>query len=139
MTGGRRRPNKRGSRIGTDSIPRRLRALGFATYREYLASAHWAQVRAQFFARTIKRCCRVCGCIERLALHHRTYRRLGREQMGDLILLCGDCHREVHSLPGQSLWINTEYLIRKRGRPAVVVPVWSVTYGPDNGERPPWE
>lgn len=32
-----------------------------------------------------------------LEVHHATYERLGCEAVGDLLAICGDCHREVTS------------------------------------------
>lgn len=29
-------------------------------------------------------------------MHHKTYKRLGKERLTDLILLCEDCHLELH-------------------------------------------
>lgn len=129
--------SKHGCKTGTDSIPRRLSALGYKSYREYLASPHWAEKRQRFSDRTPKHCkaCGATGC--RLSVHHRTYKRLGREKLADLAFLCDDCHGKVHRFGGQNIWANTEFLIKMKGLPSGTVPTVSVTTrGSDEGA--PW-
>ena len=41
------------------------------------------------------KCC-VCGNLNDLEVHHKTYKRLGREKLSDLVLLCKYCHKELH-------------------------------------------
>lgn len=38
--------------------------------------------------------CEDCGVTRALELHHKTYERLGEEEMGDVELLCRRCHGE---------------------------------------------
>jgi hypothetical protein len=67
---------KHGGR-GVSSIPSRLAELGFASYREYLASDHWADVRARFSRSKLvtrdaagRLCC--AGCLQsdiKIAVH----------------------------------------------------------------------
>src|SRR5262249_9373679 len=54
--------------------------------------------------------CERCGGAERpLQLHHRHYGSLGREEPGDLELLCDKCHRDVHyDLLGHFWWDENE-------------------------------
>jgi hypothetical protein len=71
-------------------------------YRNYIASHAWrsnpARLSELAFARDRCRLCYVrASATCRLEVHHSTYRRLGREARGDLIALCGACHREVES------------------------------------------
>lgn len=72
----------------------RLNELG-VTYKEYLESAHWADVRKRFYQHNAKQC-RVCQTTNDIHLHHRTYKNLGREKMSDLVPLCGAHHDELH-------------------------------------------
>ena len=65
-------------------------------YVTYMASPEWKALREKVYARDNHRCCR-CGSQEKLQVHHLTYVRLGRERMGDLITLCGSCHRKEHA------------------------------------------
>ena len=67
---------------------------GYESYEEYLHSAHWYSVKAAYRASSRPQ---TCPCGEtRVDLHHRTYRRLGREALADLIPLCRDHHYDVH-------------------------------------------
>ena len=72
----------------------RLRALGFRKYEDYLKSPHWKL----FSACEKRRTCYCCGRRGRLQLHHVTYDRLGRERPGDVVTLCGRCHKACHVL-----------------------------------------
>jgi hypothetical protein len=81
----------------------RLRKLGL-TYREYLRSEHWRNTRASYRASGLPQACLVCGA-SKVNLHHRTYQRLGRESLTDLVPLCRPCHRSVH----EYLWANPGY------------------------------
>jgi hypothetical protein len=87
---------------GTSSVSARVYMLGMRVYTEYLASAHWADVRMRWKASNMFRgwVCSSYGCDskEGLSLHHWTYVRLGREQLSDLILVCRDCHKRIHQL-----------------------------------------
>lgn len=60
-------------------------------YRMYLESDQWkdfaGRVREWWDYR-----CAICNSESGLEVHHRTYERLGREQMNDCILLCAKCH-----------------------------------------------
>jgi hypothetical protein len=38
----------------------------------------------------------VCKVTHRLHVHHTTYKNLGNEQLNELLVLCGECHRQVH-------------------------------------------
>jgi hypothetical protein len=55
--------------------------------------------------------CWCCGAAEEvLDLHHKTYKRLGKERLTDLCRLCRYCHKQVHQLAtgkGLSLWTAT--------------------------------
>jgi 5-methylcytosine-specific restriction endonuclease McrA len=75
---------------------RRVKALGFVDYGEYLNSELWAEARKRYFASALPKTCMGCGT-NRITLHHRTYIRLGCERPTDLIPLCWDCHKKVHN------------------------------------------
>jgi hypothetical protein len=136
---------------GVMSIPGRLQALGYETYRGYLKSTHWADVRSRFFrSKLVSRttegriCCGACGkCDVRLSVHHRTYKRLGREWMMDLMMVCDDCHSEVHKMYG-SLWGNTKLLAKNKGRQLshlqTIPKIFSdETFGSPADEKLPWK
>jgi hypothetical protein len=73
----------------------RLDRLGVPGYDAYLRSDLWLDFRKKFFSSKAPKACAVCGAA-RVQLHHRTYERLGREKIGDVIPLCDDHHRAVH-------------------------------------------
>jgi len=66
-------------------------------YAEYLQSPQWQETRRRFWASRYPKRCHACSRDDvPLDLHHRTYKRLGRERLSDLILLCRSCHDETH-------------------------------------------
>ena len=73
------------------------------TYRDYIASAAWRSnpVRLAELAAAAGHC-RLCfeaaSSSSPLQVHHATYVRLTREASGDLIALCGRCHRDVEDI-----------------------------------------
>jgi 5-methylcytosine-specific restriction endonuclease McrA len=78
-------------------LERRVKELGYLSYRHYLRSEHWSRVRI----RQIKEkgyICELCKSRNKLALHHKTYERLGAELVEDLQWLCRGCHRKVHNI-----------------------------------------
>ena len=67
------------------------------SYQDYLLSDHWKDVRRRFWASKLHNgSCFVCSSKDKLQVHHKSYKRIGKEKMGDLILLCGKCHKETH-------------------------------------------
>ncbi len=71
-------------------------------YKEYIKSEDWQDVRRRYFASKLwKVQGKKCYCCEErkpVDLHHKTYKRLGYERLGDLIAICRDCHNETHEL-----------------------------------------
>ena len=65
-------------------------------YRNYLRSEHWQQVKDAIKLRD--RCCQLCTSFLNLEVHHKTYKNKGNEleNLGDLVLLCSNCHTKVH-------------------------------------------
>lgn len=68
-------------------------------YRDYLKTEHWQQTRQEVIKK-FGRHCYVCGSSERINIHHKTYGRkdhgLGNELVGDLCVLCEECHYLSH-------------------------------------------
>lgn len=96
----------------------RLAELGYRSYRDYLAGEHWQDVRARYRASKLSKngCCAGCGSRTGLALHHRTYKRLGAERLTDLILVCGACHTDIHDFEdrvGAHPWSATNKTLRR--------------------------
>jgi hypothetical protein len=69
----------------------RLYELQTMPYPDYLKTEEWAKKRAKAL-RFAQYHCQLCNTSESLTVHHRTYERRGHENMGDLIVLCKDCH-----------------------------------------------
>lgn len=121
---------------GTDSIPDRLKEIGFRTYREYLSSPLWAGVRDRF-RKSRPAHCEICGLADvRLSVHHKTYKRLGYEHARDLALICDGCHKLIHSYGIQLQGWLVNYLRKHKGKPPPIIPTVSVTRGNDEGA--PW-
>ena len=79
------------------------------SYQSYLRSPHWKDLRRRFFkSKLFRGRCDVCGNPDvRLSVHHKTYKRLGREWLMDLMAVCDGCHgkvHEAHSVGGMTLW-----------------------------------
>ena len=69
-------------------------------YRQYLKSDTWRQKAKQ----TVKQAgykCALCSGVIGLQVHHRTYKRLGRELPEDLIVLCRACHERHHQIKSE--------------------------------------
>lgn len=76
---------------------RRYLADNGLTYKQYLASDHWQDLRRRVWASPLhKKRCYACGAKERLEVHHKTYRRIGHEWLMDLCLMCRECHQAAH-------------------------------------------
>ena len=68
-------------------------------YDEYIASEEWYEKRQEVFAKQGYEC-KICGSIDNLRVHHLNYDNLFHEednQYDDLIVLCDDCHKQLHS------------------------------------------
>lgn len=67
-------------------------------YKDYLNTDEWKNKRlcalkAAGFS------CQLCNDSDKtLHVHHRTYERRGNEKLGDLIVLCEDCHKKFHDI-----------------------------------------
>jgi len=72
-------------------VNHRLSELQSMPYTEYLKTPEWAKKRAKAL-RFAQYRCQLCNSSESLNVHHRTYERRGHELMGDLTVLCNDCH-----------------------------------------------
>jgi hypothetical protein len=70
------------------------------SYETFISSEKWRKspVRLAELDSAGNRC-RICfdeaEAGSPIEVHHATYERLGREAIGDLLALCGRCHREV--------------------------------------------
>ena len=89
-----------------------LKRLGYSSYAEYLGSPHWQAVRNQYRASKLPQTCVVCHD-QNVDLHHRTYKRLGRERLTDLVTLCRSHHEAIHDR-GLDLWRGAKLLLQER-------------------------
>jgi hypothetical protein len=64
-------------------------------YSAYLESDLWARTRTLALEYHGDACC-LCNAKRRVNVHHRTYDRIGKERLADLIVLCRDCHAIYH-------------------------------------------
>lgn len=111
--------------MGKRTLITKLRKLGM-TYKEYLKTDHWREVKRRYYSRNSKEC-RICGAKHNVHLHHKTYKRLGREYDMDLVPLCKRHHNELHEQSDDMsyLWQKTKNYVRtekKKQRKPVKLP-----------------
>ena len=100
-------------------------------YETYIASTRWAAKRSDRLDMDGHRCrtCNHDGSQWRLEVHHRTYARLGNEDVEwDLITLCCQCHEAITSVirsrrydgrPVDVLFFKEAIMARKEARSGV--------------------
>jgi hypothetical protein len=72
--------------------------MAYNRYRRYMQSKAWRVKKAKYWKSKYPKCCYVCGAARhpRMHLHHRTYVRLGKERLSDLVPVCESCHQYIH-------------------------------------------
>lgn len=65
-------------------------------YDRYIKSEAWREKRGEFFASGRPKVCQGCGWSRHIHLHHKTYDRLGDEDLDDLVPVCEGCHSLIH-------------------------------------------
>lgn len=65
-------------------------------YTRYINSREWKLKRREVLKRDNHQC-QTCLAIDNLEVHHKTYKRLGNENLIDLITLCSSCHDAITS------------------------------------------
>jgi hypothetical protein len=93
-----------------------LATYGFRSYRDYLRSDHWHELRERYRASQLPQVCFVCWD-PNVDLHHKTYKRLGEERLTDLLPLCRLHHDLAHKLEQEQ---------RRSGEDESRVDLWSV-------------
>ena len=66
---------------------------------KYLSSKHWKQLRAEVY-NYYNGICQKCGDpvpLSEADIHHRVYKRMGKETLTDMVLYCTHCHACIHS------------------------------------------
>jgi hypothetical protein len=123
------RPHPRGVRPKLTVPLASKPAVSYEDYAAYIASEEWQKTRRRYYTSRQERrdndgnwrcyCC--LSSSVPLDLHHRTYKRLGREHLKDFVPLCRTCHKHVHDLHGivrKDLWHctgNVRKLFAKHG------------------------
>ncbi len=80
------------------------------SYREYLKSEHWKNLRKQKFQSVGKKCS-LCNCNKNLHVHHITYRTpLTSCTIYDLQVICAWCHANLH---GKNIYIKKPLQFRR--------------------------
>lgn len=70
-------------------------AIGYASYKKYIASDHWRELKEWHAHVWGDRGCLGCGLSE-FQLHHITYNRIGQEKIEDVLPFCEKCHSLLH-------------------------------------------
>lgn len=65
-------------------------------YNKYLHSASWRKFR-QTIIDLRGRECQLCQSKHNIQVHHMTYKRVGNEDIRDVLVVCEDCHVFIHS------------------------------------------
>lgn len=75
-----------------------LEFLGFGSYREYLNSPLWQEVRQKVL---VGGPCYVCGRLNATQVHHQEYteENLCGDSLQGMVPICGGCHRKVEFSP----------------------------------------
>jgi len=71
-------------------------AKGKQFYYGYLRSTHWTRFRQQIMKQAGGRC-EKCSFRKAYVVHHLHYDTLGHEDPKDVLVLCYECHREMHT------------------------------------------
>lgn len=107
---------KKGSRfINRDRV---VKSMGFVSYRAYLASALWSEIRGRILARDHGKC-RLCGEPAN-SVHHVTYTKpvmCGRND-GQLISICRGCHESIEFDGGKKL-LKTAHIAEMASKRAI--------------------
>lgn len=65
-------------------------------YQDYLRTRHWKELKEKVTASRHGQRCSCCHSKENLNLHHKTYERIGKERLKDMVFLCREHHLLVH-------------------------------------------
>ena len=89
----------------------------YIDYKKYIQSNEWREVRQRYFNSKMPQKCFGCNKPKQSGfhIHHKTYKRLGKEYLRDLCLVCPECHKAIHKLQkktGMRLWGATNAFIR---------------------------
>lgn len=66
-------------------------------YLSYLDSKEWADIKIDIRQNKGNKC-EICSSTNKLHVHHKTYKRLFKEEYSDLMLVCENCHNKIHGI-----------------------------------------
>lgn len=66
-------------------------------YKDYLLSEKWNTIKNNLFAARGRKC-EVCGSVNFIEVHHKTYNNIFNEKDEDLQILCNGCHKKQHDI-----------------------------------------
>lgn len=93
----------------------KLKLLGISSYKEYLSSNYWKQIKDKMYSSKIPKKCYCCGSSKQLNVHHKKYklRDIDSKILTNFIFLCNDCHREVHNLQKDNKYLTINQATKK--------------------------
>jgi hypothetical protein len=65
-------------------------------YAAYLLTNHWRTLRAKIYDLRKHKCERCKKEIKLYHVHHKSYKHIGFERIGELMLVCYECHEILH-------------------------------------------
>lgn len=74
-------------------------------YHSYFTTKHWLNLKRRLIVNNYHKKCYVCGKTSKLLIHHLNYKRLWHERVfyyfgigivGDVVIVCFDCHERMH-------------------------------------------
>lgn len=65
-------------------------------YVAYLLTNHWRSLRFKIYDLRKHKCERCKKAIHLFHVHHKSYKHIGFERLGELMLVCYDCHEAIH-------------------------------------------
>jgi len=82
---------------------KKLREMGFSSYKEYLASDYWKLIKEKWNERRKEKPevwgrCHCCGSEENLLLHHYKYGKIKKIILSGFWPVCPSCHERIHRL-----------------------------------------
>lgn len=91
-----------------------LKAMGFASYQQYLKSPLWEYIRAKVFKK--QRTCQVCHSVPATQIHHGLYtlRNMAGESTNQLWAICKECHEKIEFNESGNKVSNAEAEIRRQ-------------------------
>lgn len=72
-------------------------------YQDYLYSQKWQDKRSEALERD-GFTCQKCRKARATQVHHKTYKRMYRERLSDLMSVCDDCHKRIHGIGAVSIF-----------------------------------